>query len=56
MKANAGSSNDIFFGMVPRSLCSEAMASTVAQIAFETDATRRALVLALLPRSTSSTM
>jgi hypothetical protein len=32
------------------------MASTVAQIAFETDATRPESVLALFPRSTSSTM
>ena len=56
MNSNAGSSKVIFFGVRPCWLCSEAMASTVAQTALETEATRRESVLALLPRSTSSTM
>ncbi len=47
MKSNAASSNDIFFGVLPCWLCSDAMASTVAQIAFETDATRRESVAAV---------
>src|SRR5215831_5860360 len=55
MKSNAESSNFIFLGVRPCWLCSDAMANTVAQMALETEATRRASVLALLPRSTSST-
>src|ERR1043165_2964040 len=56
MNWNAGSSNFIFLGVRPCWLCSEAIASTVAQIALETDATRRESVLELFPRSTSSTI
>ena len=55
-KSNAGSSKLILFGVWPCWLRSDAMARTVAQIAFDTDATRRESVFALLPRSTSSAM
>ena len=56
MKSNAWSSKLIRRGVRPCRLCSEAIASTVAQIAFEQEATRRESDAALLPRSSSRTM
>ena len=55
MKSNARSSKLIRRGVRPCRLCSEAIASTVAQIAFEQEATRRVSDTALLPRSSSRT-
>src|SRR5687767_81599 len=50
MKEKARSSNRKGCGPSPARLRSDATARTVAQIAFETDATLRASVFALLPR------
>ena len=56
MKSKAGSSKVILRGVWPCWLRSEAMARTVAQTAFEQEATRRLSVTALLPRSSCITM
>ena len=55
MKSNALSSKRHPCAACPCRLCSEAIASTVAQIAFEQEATRRESDTALLPRSSSRT-
>ena len=56
MKSNAWSSNVILRGRRPCWLSSEAMARTVAQMAFEQEATRPVFETELLRRSSSSTI
>ena len=55
MKSKAGSEKRIRRGSRPAWLWSEAIASTVAHTALETEARRRVSLTALLPRSPSST-
>ncbi len=56
MKSHALSSKVIRRGVRPCRLCSDAMASTVAHTALETEATRRESITALLPLSACSTI